>query len=105
MGFLEFEISNPKVRGNRLGILELITRVEARALEYVKCTGESVLMDIRCSIQPEKELDIETGGIEDDDFGLAKSGLRLKRLLIVQTELPQKIPKIHILKRRFFLKR
>jgi len=40
-------------------------------MHHVKRAGEFVLMDVRCSIHPKQELDVEPRVAVDDKFGLA----------------------------------
>jgi len=80
-------------------------RVDARPFEDVESPGKLVLMNVRRPVEPKQNLDVKPRVVMDDELGLAKSRLRLKRLLIVEQELPHQRGEIHVLRGRPFLKR
>ena len=62
-----------------------------------------MLVDLRGSVQPKQQLDVEPRIIEDDQLRLAKPRGRLKRLLIVAQKGAGESRKLHLRRRGFFL--
>ena len=67
--------------------------------------GEFVLMNVGRSVQPKEDLNVKAGMIECDQLGLTKSGLALKRLVVITQELMNHLFEIHVLRRRCFVDR
>jgi hypothetical protein len=73
----EFELPHHEPVGVPVLLLELVARVEARALENVKYTGETVLVNLRRTVDPEECLDGEALVRVNDDRGRSEGVLQI----------------------------
>src|SRR5687768_1014614 len=85
-GLLHSQMADAEMRGDRFRVFEVETRMDARSLQDVKRTGECVLMNIGAALEPKQDLDVKTQVVVDYQFRLPKTGLRLKRLLVLEQE-------------------
>jgi uncharacterized membrane protein YjgN (DUF898 family) len=82
-----FQGAGPEMGGNGFGVEESECGMEAGPLKHMERAIELVLMDVGGAVHPEQELDVQTGMIENHQFGLAEPGLRLERLFLGQQEI------------------